>query len=94
MRHLNEHSDTEGGHDATRRLRPAEGRAYRHGMRKIVVIVAVGVTCAFAGCAMTPEERAAAEKARAEYDRQHAAECAAVGMLYMSGTCASRESRP
>ena len=63
-------------------------------MRRIVPIVAVSLVCALGGCAMTAEERAAAEKARAEYDRQHAAECAAVGMLYMSGTCASRESRP
>ncbi len=43
---------------------------------------------------MTVEERAAAEKVRAEYDRQHAAECAAMGMLYMSGTCVGREGRP
>jgi hypothetical protein len=63
-------------------------------MNRIVAMAAIGLVCALGGCAMTPEERAAAEKSRAEYDRQHAAECAAMGMLYMSGTCASRESRP
>ena len=64
-------------------------------MSRILAIVVIGLVCALGGCAaMTPEERAAAEKNRAEYDRQHAAECAAMGMLYMSGTCASRESRP
>ena len=57
-------------------------------------MVAIGLVCALAGCAMTPEERAAAEKGRAEYERQHAAECAAMGMLYMSGTCVLREGRP
>ena len=48
-----------------------------------------------AGCApMTPEQRAAAEQARAEQERQHAMECAAMGMLYMSGTCAMRGGAP
>jgi hypothetical protein len=53
------------------------------------------IATAVGGCApMTPEQRAAADQARAEQDRQHAAECAAMGMLYMSGTCVMRGGSP
>jgi len=54
-------------------------------------VIAVGV----AGCTpMTPEERAAGEQARAEQEREHAMECAKMGMLYMSGTCVMRGGAP
>ena len=53
------------------------------------------IAMAAASCTpMTPEQRAAAEQARAEQERLHAAECAAMGMLYMSGTCVMRGGMP
>ena len=48
------------------------------------LLLLVGV---HAGCAMSPEERAATEKAWAERDRQRAAECAQFGGRYFAGTC-------
>jgi hypothetical protein len=40
-----------------------------------------------AGCATTPEERAANERAWAERDREWAAECAQRGGRYISSSC-------
>ena len=60
-----------------------------------VLLVTAVIAAGGVGCTpMTPEQRAAAEQARAEQDRQHAAECAARGMLYMSGSCVMRGGSP
>jgi hypothetical protein len=57
----------------------------------VTSVIAIGAM----GCTpMTPEQRAAAEQARAEQERLHAAECASMGMLYMSGTCVMRGGMP
>lgn len=63
-------------------------------MKTIVMVLAITLVPLLASCAMTPEQRAAAEKASAERDRERAAECASMGMLYMSGSCVPREGRP
>ena len=63
-------------------------------MKTIVRVLVITVAPLVAGCAMTPEQRAATEKAWAERDRERAAECASMGMLYMSGSCIMREGRP
>ena len=69
----------------------SETREYSGGVKTIVLAIAIIAAPLLAGCAMTPEQRAATEKAWAERDREHAAECASKGMLYMSGTCVPRD---
>lgn len=63
-------------------------------MKTNVMVLAISLAPLLAGCAMTPEQRAATERAWAERDRERAAECAFMGMLYMSGSCVPREGRP
>ncbi len=64
------------------------------GIGQVLLVTAV-IAAGGAGCTpMTPEQRAAAEQARAEQERVHASECAAMGMLYMSGTCVMRGGTP
>jgi hypothetical protein len=59
------------------------------------LLVASVIAVSSPGCTpMTPEQRAAAEQARAEQERVHAQECAAMGMLYMSGSCVMRGGSP
>ena len=50
----------------------------------------VALAALAAGCAVTPEERAAAQQAWAERDRDRRAECARQGLGYLDGACLSR----
>ena len=62
---------------------------------KTIVLVGAGLLLPLlAGCSMTPERRAAIDEAWAARDRERAAECASVGMMYISGSCVPREGRP
>jgi hypothetical protein len=65
-------------------------------MRGRVSIVALALVGVATGCAMTPEEQAAADKAWAERDRRAAAECADryPNAIYMSGSCVLRGGMP
>jgi hypothetical protein len=55
--------------------------------RGVVLMVLVALA---AGCAVTPEERAATQQAWAERDRDRRAECARQGLGYLDGACLSR----
>lgn len=72
----------------------SETREYSEGMKTLVMGLAIILAPLLAGCTMTPEQRAATEKAWAERDRERAAECAAQGLSYVGGSCVFREGRP
>jgi hypothetical protein len=55
--------------------------------RGVVLMVLVALA---AGCAVTPEERAATQQAWAERDRDRRVECARQGLGYLDGACLSR----
>jgi hypothetical protein len=48
---------------------------------------AVAALMLLAGCAVSPEQRAANERALAEQDREWAADCARRGGRYISSSC-------
>ena len=68
-------------------------REYSEGVKTVVMVLAMTLVPLFAGCAMTPEQRAATEKAWAERDRERAAECGSQGMSYIGGSCIPCEGR-
>ena len=51
----------------------------------LVVLLALA-----AACTVTPEQRAAAQQAWAERDRDRRAECARQGLGFLDGACLSR----
>ena len=55
--------------------------------RGVVLMVLAALAAA---CAVTPEERAAAQQAWAERDRDRRAECARQGLGFLDGACLSR----
>jgi hypothetical protein len=63
-------------------------------MKTIALALGIALVSLLAGCATTPEQRAAREKAWAEHDRVRAAECAHMGMIFMSGSCVPRDCLP
>ena len=58
--------------------------------RYVVLVVLVVLVALAAACAVTPEERAAAQQVWAERDRDRRAECARQGLGYLDGACLSR----
>lgn len=61
------------------------------GMGPVTRGVAAGVLALIAtGCNVTPEERAAAQRAWAERHEERRAECARQGQPYFDGACVSR----
>ena len=60
-------------------------------MRPAARGVVVGVLALIAaGCTVTPEERAATERAWEERNDERRAECARQGLPYFNGACISR----
>ena len=57
--------------------------------KRRVVVTLVVLAALAVGCSVTPEQRAATERAWAEREAERRAECERQGLRYFSGTCLS-----